>query len=135
MTLQGLSVCFHTKKIQECKDFYLKYFDAIVIFECDWYVSVLFNKERMITLQFMLPQFEEPLYQEGGVTLNLYYEDVDAMYKKLVSDSGLKIVSPLEDHDWGDRGFTINDTIGNTLYIYSPREMKGEYKDAVKVEL
>lgn len=31
--------------------------------------------------------------------------------------------------------FLENDTIGNTLYIYSPREMKGEYEDAVKIEL
>ncbi|MDU1903273.1 MAG: hypothetical protein E6772_00705 [Dysgonomonas sp.] len=135
MTLQDLSVCFHTKKVQECKDFYVKYFDAVVTFECDWYITVLFNKERMITLQFMLPQFGEPLYGDGGATLNFYYEDVDAMYKKLVTDSGLKVVSPLEDQEWGCRAFTINDPIGNILYIYTPTEMKGEYKDAVKVEL
>lgn len=135
MTLQDLSMCFHTKRIQECKDFYVKYFDAIVTFECDWYISILFNKERMITLHFMLPKFGEPLYGEGGVTLNLFYEDVDAVYEKMVVKSGLNVVEPLEDHDWGDRGFTLKDPIGNILYIYSPREIKGEYKDGVKVEI
>ncbi len=133
MKLQDLSVCFHTDKLAECRDFYVKYFDAEVIFDHSWYVSIFFNKERMITLHFMKPQDSETLYG-GGTTLNLYYEDVDAVYKRLVLDAGLSVESPLEDHDWGDRGFTLKDPIGNILYIYSPRELKGEYKDSLKIE-
>ncbi|HCO66739.1 MAG TPA: glyoxalase [Dysgonomonas sp.] len=134
MTLQDLSVCFHTDKIQECKDFYVKYFDAEVVFDHSWYVTILFNKERMITLNFMEPQDNEPYYG-GGVTLNFYYEDVDAVYEKLIVKTGLKAVAPIEDHDWGDRSFSINDPIGNILYIYSPRQVKKEYADSVKINL
>lgn len=134
MKVQDLSVCFHTDKLQECKNFYVKYFNAEVAFDHSWYVSILLNKERMITLHFMSPQDNEPLYS-GGTTLNFLYEDVDAAYKRLVTDAGLTPVVPIEDHDWGDRAFTLKDPIGNILYIYSPREIKGEYADSVKINI
>jgi uncharacterized glyoxalase superfamily protein PhnB len=38
---------------------------------------------------------------------------------------------PLEDHPWGDRGFSIVDPIGTSIYIYADREPSEEYKKYV----
>ncbi len=35
---------------------------------------------------------------------------------------------PIEDHPWGDRGFSVLDPNGIALYIYSDREPTGEFK-------
>ncbi len=35
---------------------------------------------------------------------------------------------PLEDHPWGDRGFSVIDPIGNSVYVYSDREPSDEFK-------
>jgi len=35
---------------------------------------------------------------------------------------------PLEDHPWGDRGFSVMDPIGNSVCIYSDREPSEEFK-------
>jgi len=82
----------------------------------------------------MLPQNNEPKYG-GGATLNLFYEDVDTEYKRLITEAGLTPLVPIEDHDWGDRAFSLKDPIGNILYIYSPRQIKGEYADSVKIDI
>ncbi|WP_165021375.1 MULTISPECIES: VOC family protein [unclassified Dysgonomonas] len=132
MKLEGLSICFHTTKVEECKEFYVKYFSGEIIFDCGWYVSIVFNKERCLTLQFMIPQDDTPVYGEKGVTLNLGVKDVDAEYQRLIVENKLPVQRDLQDQPWGDRSFTIFDPLGNTLYIYSDREMSDEYKEAVK---
>lgn len=62
-----------------------------------------------------------------GVTLNFKVQDVDSQYARLV-ESGLQVIMPLDDHPWGDRGFSVLDPIGNSIYIYSDREPAAEFK-------
>jgi hypothetical protein len=38
----------------------------------------------------------------------------------------------ITDHQWGDCAFSVQDPLGNIIYIYSPREMSAEYQNAVK---
>lgn len=59
--------------------------------------------------------------------LNFKVDDVDAEHVRL-TEAGLQAVMPLEDHPWGDRGFSVMDPIGNSVYIYSDREPAEEYK-------
>jgi len=75
----------------------------------------------------MEPQGEMPVFGGVGVTLNFKVGDVDVEHERFVSE-GLAILMPLEDHPWGDRGFSVADPIGNSLYIYSDREPTEEYK-------
>lgn len=58
--------------------------------------------------------------------LNFKVEDVDAEYARL-NQTGIEISTPIADHPWGDRGFSINDPIGNVVYIYSDREPSQEF--------
>ena len=121
-----LSACFCTPDVQACRDFYRKHFDATTVFDCGWYLNLRFGEDGP-TLQFMEPLGEMPVFGGAGVTLNVKVEDVDAEHQRLVSE-GLAVLMPLEDHPWGDRGFSVADPVGNSLYIYSDREPTEEYR-------
>lgn len=59
-----------------------------------------------------------------GVVLNWSVDDVDAEHERLIR-YGLDVIMPLEDHPWGDRGFSVADPVGNTLYILRSRTVGG----------
>lgn len=133
MKFNDLSTTFHTDKMQECKEFYVKYFNVKVTFECDWYMTIQLDSDtnKGLFLSFITPQYSNQISANGGITLNLEVENVDAEYEKLKS-TGIKITEDIDTFDWGCRAFSVNDPIGNILYIYSNTEIKGEYKDAMK---
>ena len=76
---------------------------------------------------FIQPQENTPVFDGKGVMLNFNVDDVDAEYSRLTK-AGLQIAMPLEDHPWGDRGFSVIDPIGNSVYVYSEREPSAEFK-------
>jgi len=43
MNANTLSSAFTTNKVEESRDFYVKYFDAKVTFDCGWYVNLEFG--------------------------------------------------------------------------------------------
>ena len=131
MKIRSISAAFTTHKVTESRDFYVKYFDANVTFDCGWYVNLAFGNEST-TLQFMSPQQPEHQLSSGaGLLFNFSVDDVDEEYQKL-TQAGLAVVVPLEDHPWGDRGFAIQDPNGISLYIYSEREPTEEFKSYYK---
>jgi len=131
MIATSISAAFTTNKVEESRDFYVKYFDAKITFDCGWYVNLEFGTKTS-TLQFMSPQQpEHQLSNSAGLFYNFSVDNVDEEYKRL-SDSGLSVIVPLEDHPWGDRGFAIQDPNGITLYIYSEREPSEEFKKFYK---
>ena len=131
MKIKSVSAAFTTNKVAESRDFYVKYFGAKVTFDCGWYVNLAFGNEST-TLQFMSPQQPEHQHSSGaGLLFNFSVDDVDEEYQKL-TQAGLAIVVPLEDHPWGDRGFAIQDPNGISLYIYSEREPTEEFKSYYK---
>ena len=120
MNPTGLSTCFCTNDVAACKAFYQNYLRAEVTFDCGWYLNLRMGNSGL-TVQFMEPQGEMPVYSGTGVVLNFKVEDVDAEHRRLM-DAGLAAVMPLEDHPWGDRGFAVLDPLGTSVYIYSDRE-------------
>lgn len=127
MKTNSLSAAFTTNKVEESRDFYVKYFAARVTFDCGWYVNLEFGN-KSATLQFMSPQQPEHQLSSGaGLMYNFAVENVDQEYEMLTG-AGLSVVVPLEDHPWGDRGFAIQDPNGISLYIYSEREPIKEFK-------
>lgn len=133
MLLRDLSVCFHTERIAECRDFYVRLFGAVITFECDWYLSLrLAGEQCPYFLCFMTPRHDHVvLYNEGGVTLNLEVPNVDDEYARL-KDMGADILIDIADDPWGSRSFSLLDPIGNILYIYTATPVSDEYADAVK---
>ncbi len=75
------------------------------------------------SILMLSPEFPErevlsPLSPGGGtsVSMFLYVEDVDAVYEKAVS-KGAKVVMPLADMFWGDRGGAIIDPSGHSWML------------------
>jgi len=127
MKANTLSVAFTTNKVKETRDFYINHFDAKVTFDCGWYVNLQFGNKTS-TLQFMSPQQPgQPLVSGAGLMYNFAVEDVNQEYEKL-TEAGLAVIVPLEDHPWGDRGFAIQDPNGISLYIYSEREPSDKFR-------
>lgn len=126
MEIKAVSTAYITHRIAESRDFYVTHFGAKVTFDCGWYVNLGFPGGG--SLQFMSPQEPElPPAGPTGLTYNILVEDVDAAHRAL-SQAGLALVLPLEDHPWGDRGFSVRDPNGINLYIHSPIEPSEEYK-------
>lgn len=132
MEIKDMSVCFHTSKALQCKDFYVKYFNATVTFYCGWYVVLSFGDKKQFALSFMAPQENGAPFDEKGITLNIKVDDVDVEYKRLIETKGLISTRHLVDNPWGDRSFAVLDPLGNTLYIYSDIEVSAEFVSAVK---
>lgn len=130
MNSNPLSACFCTSGVDACREFYQRHFAAEVIFDCGWYVNLRFGKDGP-TLQFMQPRQGMAAFCGKGVVLNWSVDDVDAEHERLIR-SGLDVIMPLEDHPWGDRGFSVADPVGNTLYIYSDREPSEEFRQYYK---
>lgn len=133
MIVNDMSIGIHTSKVEECRDFYVKYFNVKVTFDCGWYVTIKFEDNgRPQFLNFMQPQTEGAPLFTGGLSIFLEVatpEMVDAEYERLTK-AGLK-VSPPEDHDYGDRAIELFDPVGITVYIFAYRPMSEEFKKAV----
>ncbi|MET0082313.1 MAG: VOC family protein [Sedimenticola sp.] len=121
-----LSTCFVTTEVDKCREFYEKHFLAEAIFDCGWYVNLRIN-ENGPSIQFMQPQDGMAMFGGSGVMLNFNVADVDAEHERLTQE-GLMVAMPLEDHPWGDRGFSVIDPIGNSIYIFSEREPSDQFK-------
>lgn len=131
MKTTSVSAAFTTNKVEETRDFYVKYLEATVTFDCGWYVNLQFGNGAC-TLQFMSPQQpEHSLCNPAGLTYNFQVNDVDREYNRLLKE-GLEPKLPIEDHPWGDRGFAIQDPNGIMLYLYSEREPNKEFKKYYK---
>jgi uncharacterized glyoxalase superfamily protein PhnB len=131
MDIKAVSAAFTTNMVEESRDFYVKYFDAIVTFDCGWYVNLKFKNEYS-TLQFMSPiSPEHKLSISDGLMYNFMVDDVDKVYSNFNAD-GLPIIIPIDNHPWGDRGFWIKDPNGISLYIFSEREPTNDFKKYYK---
>ena len=76
-------------------------------------------------------QPEQPLGSGADLMYNFSVEDVNQEYEKL-TEAGLAVIAPLEDHSWGDTGFATQDPNGISLYIFSEREPSEEFKQYFK---
>lgn len=126
MITKQLSTCFCTNEVDACRYFYSKHFSAKPVFDCGWYVTLKIDHDGP-EISFIEPQEGMPVFNGAGVMLNFKVDDVDSEYTRLTSE-GLTVAMPLEDHPWGDRGFSVIDPIGNSVYIYSDREPSIEFK-------
>lgn len=121
-----LSTCFITTDIDACRAFYERHFQARVVFDCGWFVNLRLGGDGP-SIQFLSPREGLPAFGGVGVMLNCKVPDVDSEYQRLTGE-GLTVAMPLEDHPWGDRGFSVLDPLGNHFYIYSQRALSEAYK-------
>jgi len=131
MEIRNVSSSFTTNKVEVSRDFYTRYLNANVTFDCGWYVNLEFGASGF-SLQFMSPRQSHHVLSKGdGIIYNFKVDNVDEVHKSYVKE-GLKIVVPLEDHSWGDKGFGIKDPNGITLYFYEDTEPSSEFQQYFK---
>ncbi len=131
MNIDQVSFGFTTNKVKETKEFYEKYLGATTIFEKEGYGCLKLGDISNI-LSIEAPQSPEDKPSDStGLGFNFNVDDVDLAYDEITSEK-LKIVMPIKDHPWGERGFGIKDPNGLTIYIYSVTEPTDEYKKYIK---
>ena len=124
-----ISATIVVEDLDPARDFYTTHLNGRLIFDCGWYIGLEFGKGGP-TLHFMQPRSPEHQPYQGGLTYNLKLEDaakVQEAHDRL-SEAGLPMIMPLEDHPWGDRGFCTLDPYGVALYVYVEIEPSEEFK-------
>ena len=127
MKIKRIDTTFSTDRMQESKDFYMKYFGFKLAYESDWYIE-LTTKNEDAGISFTLPQREEgEIFSGRGMILSFEVEDVDAEYEK-IQDEDITICQSLQDKPWGERSFVVDDPNGVHVYVYTLIEQTAEYK-------
>lgn len=127
MEVRAASVTLTTSRLPEVRSFYEHHFGAEAVFDCGWYVVLrLGSVDGAPELCLMEPQSGAGEFA-GGITINLRVADADTVHTRL-TEHGVELLIPLEDHPWGDRGFGVCDPCGATVYCYHPIEPAPEFK-------
>lgn len=118
MLTRRMDLTISTRKLQESKEFYMKYLGFELVFENDWYIELLAEGSTTMGVSFVQPDLAAGEKFTGkGMILSFEVEDVDAEYARL-KKIGIMICEELKDKPWGERSFVINDPNGVHLYIY-----------------
>jgi len=105
-----------TPKLEECRNFYAKYFGFEIVFEADWYIQL--KHPNGIELGFMKPNlanqpaFLHDGYNGKGVIITYDVENVGTEYEKAQEREGIKIVFPYTEEEWGQKHFILEDPAG-----------------------
>lgn len=128
MNIRRVDATISTNKMQESKDFYIKYFNYHLVFESDWYIELMPDNMTDNGISFTLPQREEGEFFNGkGLIISFEVDDVDQEYARL-KKQGLLIYQELQNKPWGERSFVINDPNGIHIYIYTLIAPTPEYQ-------
>ncbi|MGW0484310.1 VOC family protein [Nonomuraea sp. NPDC003214] len=117
-----------TDKVAESRDFYVERFGFEVTFEADWYVSLRRGAYELALLDHTHPTLPEAYRKRAaGVLLNFEVADVDAEWRRLVVDGGLKPELELRSEDFGQRHFIVADPTGVLIDVITNIEPTEEY--------
>jgi uncharacterized glyoxalase superfamily protein PhnB len=121
MQLKDLYTVIVTDRRQECRDFYVRWFDFEVVFEASWFVYLASRGGHAFGIAFMSP--DHPSTPPGperfsgqGVFLTLQVADAQAQYARLAA-AGAPIVHALHDEPWGQRRFALQDPAGTFVDV------------------
>jgi catechol 2,3-dioxygenase-like lactoylglutathione lyase family enzyme len=112
-----------TENLSESKEFYMRLFGCLVIYDSDWFVLLQLGSSE---LGFMKPGLETqaPIFRTAfsgqGVWITVDVEDVDAEYKRITA-MGVPLELELRDEPWGDRHFVVRDPNGIGVDIVQQR--------------
>ncbi|HWR39209.1 MAG TPA: VOC family protein [Patescibacteria group bacterium] len=128
MKIHRMDTTFSTEKLQESKEFYIKYFNFVLVYESDWYIELISAENQGMGVSFTLPQREVGEFFNGkGIVLSFEVDDVDAEFSRLQA-LGLDNLTEIQDKPWGERSFVVDDPNGVHLYIYKSIPPTSEYQ-------
>lgn len=127
MKIKRVDTTISTYKLQESKDFYMKYFGFQLVYESDWYIELVTANEPVNGISFTIAQREGgEIFNGKGIIISFEVDDVDAEFARLKGE-GLKL-QDIQDKPWGERSFVVNDPNGVHIYIYKLIPPTPEYK-------
>lgn len=103
-----------TEKLNECSDYYVKYFNFKVVFKEDWYVHLV-HEESGAELGFMKPntQTQPKQLQVGfsgkGMVYSFEVTDAKEEFERLKRIPQIDVLLELKDEPWGQRHFIVRD--------------------------
>ena len=117
-----------TGQVDDTARFFIDHLRFKALFESDWYVH-LHDTVNLAVLQKdhdTMPKAARGA-SAGGVLLNFEVADVDAEYAR-AQQTGLKIVLPLRDEDFGQRHFIAQGPEGVLIDVITPIEPSAAFK-------
>lgn len=128
MQIRRVDSTISTYKLQESKEFYMRYFNFRLVYESDWYIELIAPDLPTAGISFTLPQREAGEFFNGkGLILSFEVDDVDQEYRRLTA-LGLKVFQEIQDKPWGERSFVVDDPNGVHIYIYKSIPPTPEYE-------
>lgn len=101
----------------ECRDFYVKAFDAQVLFQTDWYVHLKLGSGEIGFLKPNPPQ-RLPVFRHArpssGLTLAIEVPDVRAIHQQ-ITERGFEAFGKPEESAGGELAFSVMDPAGVIL--------------------
>jgi catechol 2,3-dioxygenase-like lactoylglutathione lyase family enzyme len=116
MELTSFYPVIGTTRIAEMRDFYVQRLGFVITFEADWYISLKHTGAHPYELAIL--DYTHPTLPEGfrkpvqGLLLNFEVADVDAEYRRLISDAGLPLHLDIRSEAFGQRHFVTSDPNG-----------------------
>ncbi|TDC75286.1 VOC family protein [Actinomadura sp. 7K507] len=113
-----------TPRPAESHRFYTELLGFETTFEADWYVSL--RRPGTSPYELALLDYTHPTLPEAyrkpvqGLLLNFEVEDVDAEWKRLVLQEGLRPELELRSEDFGQRHFIVADPNGVLIDVITP---------------
>ncbi|HSA52091.1 MAG TPA: VOC family protein [Yinghuangia sp.] len=135
MNLSSFYPVICTSRLQESRDFYMRFLGFERTFEADWYISLRRPGPPPFELALLDPG--HPTIPEAyrgtpaqGLLLNFEVHDVDAEYERLVAREGLRPVLDIRTEDFGQRHFIVPDPNGILIDVITVVPPQGEFAAA-----
>ena len=116
----------------ECRDFYKKTLDAVVVFENEWYVHLKIENWEIGFLRPNPPQ-RLPVFQHArpssGLTLAVEVDDVGAQFRQF-QRYGIEALGKPEESARGEQSFSVMDPAGVFLNLV---EVQKDQSDIVEI--
>ena len=121
------------KHLKESRDFFLKHFAMVVVFEASWVVMLADGSDGRICLGLM--RNDHPSSPPGpevfdgyGMIMTFQVERVSDLYTR-VKQEGAPIVHDLQEEAWGQRRFMTRDPSGILIDVVEQIEPAPGYWD------
>lgn len=118
-----------SKDVSAAADFYIEHFDFTTVFAADWYVSLRREQWELAILQTGHPTVPTDYrdLRAGGVLLNFEVADVDAEYRRLVTNGALEPVLELRSEEFGQRHFIVSGPDRVLIDVITPIEPSPQF--------
>ncbi|WP_207835803.1 VOC family protein [Williamsia soli] len=135
MALTSFYPVLMTSEVTATARFFRDHLGFDVTFEADWYVSMRRDQFELAVLDAShetIPDGRRGIVS-AGVLLNLEVDDVDAEYRRLVTDGPLEALLPIRSEDFGQRHFIVAGPEGVLIDVITPIEPSEDFAAAFAV--